>query len=346
MQGKIVLVVDTHYSAMGISAHQHSANKNIKVLAALDYSSSGKFVEALVLQNSQTVIFTWRRILLDLLMVRSSRRQLLELRKKSRIYFVVADHLGIESKYFAEEMPIFNFADGYFVTNRMLEHEYSIKLPYNRPSGLFRDLPNLSNIDIVRKESIERLPNKVIWVGNSKWGSHYGFHDHKGLSAIALPLKEKLEKANPKFVLKIIDSATGYLDNLSVLREIASSKVLIQTSDSEGTGIPLLEALALGTIPITNRVGVAEEILTDSFSGNVIKKEVDYYFDKIMEVANTNSDENKLVGIFANYLESSGVPEVSGDTKKYTPLDKFSLQKQIMASIFWKIRFIKNFLRH
>jgi hypothetical protein len=37
---------------------------------------------------------------------------------------------------------------------------------------------------------------------------------------------------------------------------------MLQTSSSEGTGLPILEALGLGVIPITTDVGIASEILT------------------------------------------------------------------------------------
>ena len=346
MSKKIVLVVDTLQSAMGISAQQHSIKENVKVLAALDYSSPNKFFEALSLEVPQVVIFSWRRLLLDLMSEYNSRGHLLRLRKNSQIYFIIADHLGLDPNYFNQELPIFDFAHGYFVTNRILEIEYSKKFSNNQPVGIFRDLPNLTNIAIVQSESIERLPNKIVWVGNSKWGYHYGYRDHKGLLGIVLPLKQKLASANPRYTIKIIDSATGYVDNLSVLREIASSRILIQTSKSEGTGLPLLEALALGTIPITNKVGIAEEILTGSLSDLVVNNETDKFIDQIVKVTESEPNQEQLLEVFNDYLEHSDIPDSSGMISKVTSLQKFYLRKHFIVVVYWKIRFIRNYLRH
>jgi glycosyltransferase involved in cell wall biosynthesis len=346
MSEKTVLVVDTLHSAMGISAQQHSTSRNVKVLAALDYSSPSKFIKALFLEDPQVIIFNWRRLLLDLLSEYNSRGVILRLRQKSQIYFVIADHLGLDPDYFNQEMALFDFANGYFVTNRILEHDYSKIFPNNPPKGIFRDLPNLNNIAIVQSESIRRLPNKIIWVGNSKWGNHYGYRDHKGLAGIVLPLIQKLERANPTYIIKIIDSASGHVDNLSVLREIASSRMLIQTSNSEGTGLPILEALALGTIPITNKVGIAEEILTGSLSDFVINNEVDHYFNKIIEVAHKQPNQEELLKVFNKYLHHSSIPDLIEVEEKVTPLQKFRLWKHLIVLLFWKIRFIRNYLRH
>ena len=346
MREKTVLVVDTLRSAMGISAQQHSTRKNVKVLAALNYSSPSKFAKALSLEDPQVIIFNWRRLLLDLLSEYSSRDIILGLRQKSQIYFVIADHLGLNPDYSNQELPLFDFANGYFVTNRLLEHDYSKMFPNNTPIGIFRDLPNLNNIAIVQSESIRRIPNKIVWVGNSKWGNHYGYRDHKGLTGMVLPLKQKLESTDPSYIIKIIDSATGYVDNLSVLREIASSKILIQTSNSEGTGIPLLEALALGTIPITNRVGIAEEILAGSLSDFVINNEVNQYFDKIIEVVHGRPNHEELLEVFNKYLEHSDIPDSSEVEKKVASLQKFRLSRHLIVVLIWKIRFIRSFLRH
>jgi glycosyltransferase involved in cell wall biosynthesis len=346
MSEKIVLVVDTLHSAMGISAQQHSTGKNVKVLAALDYSSPSKFVKALSLENPQVIIFNWRRLLLDLLSEYSSRGTIIGLRHKSKIYFVIADHLGLDPNYLNQELPLFGFANGYFVTNQILEHDYSKIFPDNRPSGIFRDLPNLNNIAIVQSESIRRLPNKIVWVGNSKWGSHYGYRDHKGLAGIVLPLKQKLERTKPDYIFKIIDSATGYVDNLSVLREIASSRILIQTSNSEGTGLPLLEALALGTTPITNKVGIAEEILIGPLSEFVINNDINQYFNKIVEVAPTQQNQEELAEVFNKYLENSAIPDSSEVEEKVISIQKFRLWRHLVVVLFWKIRFIRNYLRH
>jgi glycosyltransferase involved in cell wall biosynthesis len=345
MSKRILLVVDTLSSAMGISAQQHATGENVRVIAALDYSSPRRFVEALSLENADIIVFNWRRLLLDLLSEYSSRGIFLKLRKKSQIYFVIADHLGLDSDYFNQEQPVFDFVHGYFVTNRILEREYLKKFPNNPPHGIFRDLPNLNNIAVVQSEAISRDPNKIVWVGNSKWGNHYGYRDHKGLASRVLPLKQKLESGTSKYIIKIIDSATGYVDNLSVLREIASSRLLIQTSNSEGTGIPLLEALAVGTIPLTSKVGIAEEILIGPLSDFIVDNEVDQFFNKILKVEHLQPNHEELLDVFNKYLEQSAIPEVNGTEKKTTPLQKFRLSRHLTVVLFWKIRFARNYLR-
>jgi glycosyltransferase involved in cell wall biosynthesis len=136
------------------------------------------------------------------------------------------------------------------------------------------------------------------------------------------------------------------VDNLSVLREIASSRILIQTSNSEGTGLPLLEALALGTTPITNKVGIAEEILIGPLSEFVINNDINQYFNKIVEVAPTQQNQEELAEVFNKYLENSAIPDSSEVEEKVISIQKFRLWRHLVVVLFWKIRFIRNYLRH
>jgi glycosyltransferase involved in cell wall biosynthesis len=87
------------------------------------------------------------------------------------------------------------------------------------------------------------------------------------------PAFEMVRKHDPEFQLIVIDSSIGFLDNHRVLEEIQSADVLVQTSASEGTGLPVIEAVGLGTLAITTKVGIAPEIFDGSLAGLICNRD-------------------------------------------------------------------------
>ena len=342
---KTLIIVDIHDSAMGISAHQHALSKNTLVFAALDFASPELFVTTVINENADVLIFAWRRVFFDLTHKKLTAELLEKFRRRGQIYFVIADHLGLEPKYFKQESSQFHYADGYYTTNQLLFEEYSKLYPSFPPLGIYRDLPNLNDIRKVREKLPMRNPKKIIWVGNSKWGNNYGFVDHKGRGEILNPLINLLQGFDPSIEVKIIDSAFRFVPNKSVLKEIASAGILVQTSQAEGTGLPILEALALGTIPITNRVGIAEEILSERLGPLLIKRDPNAYFEAICEVLKSDFKREDLVDIFEKYAHDSQIPLPLFRGVKESPDFKVSLFKGLEVSIIWKMRFLKPLVK-
>ena len=140
--------------------------------------------------------------------------------------------------------------------------KYSAKLVLSY-IGLSKEIIEYGNKNInVEKE------NNIIFVGNVK--------PHKGISTL-LEVFSKLDNTNLK--LKIIGEKenflvginydeskyqnvvfTGRLSDDELLGEISKAKYLVQPSLYEGFGIPPLEAIYLGTIPVIRDIPVFEEI--------------------------------------------------------------------------------------
>ena len=86
--------------------------------------------------------------------------------------------------YFIEsEKKLLEMCHYYYVTNLQLFSHYCNLLPDKKPLGVLHDLPDIQLINKVRqrvnKPKFSEKP-KVIWIGNSKWGSRQGVKDHKG----------------------------------------------------------------------------------------------------------------------------------------------------------------------
>jgi glycosyltransferase involved in cell wall biosynthesis len=173
----------------------------------------------------------------------------------------------------------------------------------------------------------------LIWVGNSLWGSNYGYVDHKGFAEIVQPL---LKRNLPFIPFRIRDSSTNRAPNEKVLREIAKSEILIQTSAHEGTGLPLLEALGVGTVPITSDVGIASEVLTGELKHLIVERSTDSFERKILELgASTEQLSNLCISAFDFYIE-----KVSGETIKWDRRDPTFDESEGNFFLAAKVRFI------
>lgn len=80
------------------------------------------------------------------------------------------------------------------------------------------------------------------------------------------PLKRKAEQHAKKFGARV--TFTGWLPSQSaVLQKIASGKIFVMNSSSEGGPRSALEAMALGLPILTTRVGVMPDIIRDGVNG-------------------------------------------------------------------------------
>jgi glycosyltransferase involved in cell wall biosynthesis len=127
------------------------------------------------------------------------------------------------------------------------------------------------------------------------------------------------------------------------LREIRSSKVLLVTSKSEGTGLPILEALALGTTPLTTDVGIAHEVLSGKLAQNILSRNVDEFLRKILNVLASDVSESFLEDTFEKYLErniSSFLHAVESQERSVTTYHEFPVKKSMY--IKWLLRYAKK----
>lgn len=217
----------------------------------------------------------------------------------SKILFSIPDYIGVNNKTTYEEF-ILKYADGYTVVSKELYELYSEMYPSNKPTAIMQDLPNCDLINTIFLEKIEKK-EQIIWVGNSLWGERLGFRDHKGYNRFVLPLFKTLDDLKISLDRKIIDRGIKFTPQVETLRKISQSKYLVQFSDSEGTGLPIIEACGLGTIPITTEVGVAKDLLKNEFN-DLIVKNIDQAVEKIIHYKDLNIGD-KLINIYHLYVK-------------------------------------------
>lgn len=265
MKKQFLFISDTEHSALSISARCRSELINAEILYVDNFYSVHQLFDTIIEMNPVAIVFVWRKSLVDLLNSISNKQR--ELLGNGRdLVVLIPDHLGLDHPISTQEYALLNYVDSYYVTSKILYEEYDSIPSIQKPFGILHDLPNVELIRKTRAEIVETKLNQVIWVGNSNWGSKYGYQDHKGYKSVIRPLEEILKNHNHCFNLIIIDSAKKRISNEEVLTQIGESKFLLLTSKSEGTGLPLLESLGLGVTPLSTKVGIAPELL-DSHAG-------------------------------------------------------------------------------
>ncbi len=277
MTRKGVIVVDIKGSPLWRAAVSHTQGNVVEILAAIDFPTNRSLVRAIVKSQPDFVIFSWRGALDAIFQSKYSRKKLIAL--DPWIFLLIPDFLGVKHFYKKEQDRI-DMCDGILVTSHALLHEYK-KLYRVDEIQLLHDLPDLELIGKVKARNLTREKNRVIWVGNSKWGKRAGYVDHKGLTRFVLPLEKILGPRLEGVEFRIIDSAIRKHSHLLVLEEIAQSECLIITSDSEGTGLPILEAAALGTPVVCFDVGIASELFISSLSKQIVPRELNLLVNTI-----------------------------------------------------------------
>lgn len=333
---RIAYVVDAKFSALGIAAQSRAKiNADISIIEALKYRTPRSLMRALLGGDFDLVIFSWRFLAHELFSFNHLRNQLTELRSQSSIAIVIPDHMGEQPELRFREDDLIAHIDYFLVTSMLLFRDYSGRYP-EKCRGILHDIPNVDEIREQRNQVIKKI-NDIIWVGNSAWGERIGFKDYKRYSNIVLPLVARNHK------IKIIDSVESRLTNQEVLREIHQSISLIQCSTKEGTGLPLLEAAGLGVIPISTKVGVAEEVLLGELRPLIVEPSVDD-FVKAITWANENHGwlSEVLIQNFDQYCESAMKEKIYFQSESSQYFNEQNLKSINFSYINWFLRFCKH----
>ncbi|NDE11528.1 MAG: glycosyltransferase family 1 protein [Chitinophagia bacterium] len=243
------------------------------------------------------------------------------------------------------EKILMNFCDGFTVVSKKLYDQYNYIFAPNTPTYIMHDLPNIDLLTKVSKLNIRR-EKTVIWIGNSKWGHRQGFIDHKGYERYLKPIIARVNQIDNSIKFVIIDRAVKTYPQDEVLAMVAQSKCTLQLSDSEGTGLPLIEAAYLGSIPLTRNVGIAPELLSRN-SENFIFEKIDDFVSAIIENTKGEFPIESLKLRTKEYIT-----EVEEEIKlinftKSAELLKFHLQsKWISQKISSQISFAKWWIRY
>ena len=342
---KIVIVVDNSNSALFIAASARAQALGAEIVCANKFLNTGQLFRFLVRKEPSIVLFSWRGALFDAAKSVRFRKNVNELHQISRIGVLIPDHLGLHASKWNSENKCLLACDFYLVTSELLHSEYSSRMCNFPPMGILHDLPNLDLIKEVAKK-YPKIPNerpKIIWVGNSKWGKRFGFRDHKGLRTIVRPLGVVLSKHNTCMELEIIDSSRKRVSQFKVLRKIRNSDILIQVSASEGTGLPILEAIALGTEILSTPVGVFGELFenTDVRLINPLTAEsIHLRLHHLLETG--TADRNKPGIAFQRYVGKILLEEIPLANKRDIKfLTTNRLKTRVKIEFIWFLRFAK-----
>lgn len=342
---RIVIVVDTLRSGLGIAALARAQrDSNYVVVPALEFPTINSLVNQILQFRPDYVIFSWRFLLLEILKSRKSVRMFQNLAPRPHVGVLIADYLGRNPEFRTQEMSLLNSVDFYMVTCKDLETLYSTEKYQSVFAGVLHDIPNIpSSAPGVLEYAPPAKITKVLWVGNSKWGARQRLIDHKGMYSIVLPLFDLLKVEFPDIELELIDSSSQRLPNSEILKRLAPSTLLIQASESEGTGLPLLEALARGSTPITTRVGVAPEILIGHFEELIVKKELLSFYKKCVDIIKSNTYlPFELQKLFNNHIETCSEDQISNVVFKssYYNLSYLSVGPRPIPGL-WLARYLR-----
>ena len=334
-----VMVVDSRNSALDLVARQRSKILDIEICYATDFMSPDFLLDYLLASKKTRILFAWRGALREALEVSSSINRYKALLEVKTVHMLIPDLLGTNPKFLASEARLVNVTHGYWVTSNELRRIYSLLFPQKIPTGVLHDIPDTTLILRIRDMKLGR--SGIIWVGNSLWGSNYGYVDHKGYEEVVKPL---LGRKIPFTPFRIRDSSIGRVPNAQVLHEIAESEILIQASLHEGTGLPLLEALGVGTVPITSDVGIASEVLTGELKHLIVERSADSFEQKIRELdASTHQLSILCFSAFDFYVEKACRETIRWDRHE-TTFDESGENFLVAAKIrlIWIYRFLRS----
>lgn len=142
----------------------------------------------------------------------------------------------------------------FFVISRELHDLYSSRFP-SKSIPICYDGVETSTFyprSMVGKRKALRLG----WVGNSAWGSN----DHKGFNTIFMPVLAALREQGIAVEVKVADPTTLNIPYALMPEFYDGVDVLLCTSLSEGTPMPILEAGAMKRAWISTRTGIVPEM--------------------------------------------------------------------------------------
>jgi hypothetical protein len=339
----IIFVVDTNSSALFIAAQSRAKLCGGTVIAANSFTSPRALLRFLVAKAPRVILFTWRKALLDITSSKRNFKLLIEIHNHSSIGILIPDHLGLNSEFMESESKALGISDFYMVTSEILLREYECLNKQFLPYGVLHDLPDIELLKLVEKEKPKKINQQlnVIWVGNSRWGKRQGFSDHKGFQSIVVPLLEIVSQHDDCMKITVVDSSAKKLAYRDVLELIRDADVLIQTSRSEGTGLPILEALALRTNVVTTNVGVVPEIL-QAYPGRIALSNPTSFHSALHSLG--KQPDLDYEGLLQRYIDTVSRELIPFDQKRNLVFpNERNFWGRMSVSLRWIYRFVRAF---
>lgn len=296
---KVFFVVDTDDSALHTSAKQWCKRINGVTLITSDFFSFNRLIEFLLANRPDVVFFSWRQVLDAAFLSKQNLAKLEKLTSQTIVLALIADHTAQDDERMRKDERLSRARIGLVPVSKRLFDSYS-RSGLN-PIGVLPDMPDVDLIREVRSENIPKDKNSVIWVGNSSWGKRQGFVDHKGLVTKYQPFLYLAGLAGLDLKSETVDSALTRIPQRQVLRKLAEAELLVVTSKAEGTGLPILEALGVGTNVLSSDVGISN--LLDAVSIVPIDATPRDYLLSYEKWKENRFSTEECIMAFENYLE-------------------------------------------
>jgi glycosyltransferase involved in cell wall biosynthesis len=338
---KILLVSDTESSAISIVARERAKLFDADLIYSSNFLSPLAILDYINQNQYEGVLFCWRGALKEGMSLPGFRKNYRELAENKSFQCLVPDFLGLNPLFLEEERSLLANVHGYWVTSQQLFNIYKQTFPDTPPKGILHDL---SNADLISKSYSNSQELKVFWVGNSQWGKRYGYSDHKGFRRYVKPLISRFKSKIPSLKFEIIDSHEQKVSNEELIKRMSIARVVIQTSDSEGTGLPILEALGLGVVPVTRDVGIASEILKGNLSKFIVEASIENFEDAMMEALKFQN-RSMLLESYQKYIKSAQLEIITWDRFQikycHAPVSLFRVIKVRIVWIYRYYRLVK-----
>lgn len=193
--------------------------------------------------------------------------------KNKVITTTVCDHLYLNETEFWRTCEIFKYVKNYITTSQKIYDIYSELQEIKNPQVIIHDGVDLN---LYKPQNLERFENvdKIIvgWVGNSEFIDSDNDTDLKGLNSIIIPAIEELKEEGYNISLKTADRKNGVIKQEDMPDYYKELELYVCASKTEGTPLPVLEAMACGVPIVSTDVGIVKEALGNEQSNYILSE--------------------------------------------------------------------------
>ena len=187
------------------------------------------------------------------------------------ITFSVCDELYLSGDDEWRTEETMKYGKEYFVTSKRL---YNIYQQFSKkPQMVIHD-----GVDLQKyiPENLDRFKNietvRIGWTGNSKFKDSEGDSDMKGVEGIIKPAIEELQREGYSVELNLADRNIKMIPQEEMPKFYNSIDLYVCASKTEGTPLPIIEAMAMGVPVISTDVGIVSEAVGECNKKYILKE--------------------------------------------------------------------------
>lgn len=238
------------------------------------------------------------------------------------ITMTICDHLFLNEEEYWRTEKIFKYCNKYFVTSQKLKQIYENIEELDNPICVIHDGVDLQLYKPMNLERFDNIDTITIgWVGNSKFKDSENDDDLKGLRKIIKPAIKELQEENYNVQMKFADRNEALIPQEKMPEYYSQIDLYVCASKTEGTPMPVIEAMACGVPVISTDVGIAQEALGKLGKKNILKERSKQALkDKIIEIINNKEILKEISKENLEIIEKWSWENIAKDYKDF--LDK------------------------